>query len=61
MTLQPKVCNICGGDVEYITNDKIYGKKYGSGYCYHCTKCGSKMDGAKMSAIPTGSKRSVDG
>lgn len=41
MTLQPKICNICGGDVEYITNDKIYGKKYGSGYCYHCTKCGA--------------------
>ena len=41
MDLQPKVCNICGGEVEYITNDKIYGKKYGSGYCYHCTKCGA--------------------
>ena len=41
MNLQPTVCNICGGKVEYITNDKIYGRRYGSGYCYHCTKCGA--------------------
>ena len=41
MNLQPTVCNICGGKVEYISNDKIYGRKYGSGYCYHCTKCGA--------------------
>lgn len=39
--LQPKICNICNGEVEYITNDKIYGKKYGSGYCYHCKNCGA--------------------
>jgi hypothetical protein len=39
--LHPKICNICGGVVEYISNAKIYGKKYGSGYCYHCTKCGA--------------------
>ena len=41
MTLHPKICNLCGGDVEYISNEKVYGKKYGSGYCYHCTKCGA--------------------
>ncbi len=41
MTLHPKICNLCSGDVEYISNKKIYGKKYGSGYCYHCTKCGA--------------------
>ena len=39
--LYPTKCNLCGGYVEYISNDKIYGKKYGSGYCYHCTKCGA--------------------
>ena len=39
--LQPKICNICNGKVEYITNDKIYGKKYGSGYCYYCKNCGA--------------------
>lgn len=37
--LYPKYCNICKGQVKYITNDKIYGRKYGSGYAYRCTKC----------------------
>lgn len=37
----PKTCNICGGRVEYISNARIYGRQYGSGYCYHCTKCGA--------------------
>lgn len=37
----PTKCNICGGDVIYTTNDNIYGKKYGSGYCYYCTNCGA--------------------
>ena len=39
--LYPKTCNICGGEVIYTTNDKIYGKRYGSGYCYLCTNCGA--------------------
>ena len=26
--------------------------------CNYCSKCGAKMDGAKMSEIPTGSERS---
>lgn len=37
--LHPTICNLCGGKVEYIKNAKIYGKSYGSGYCYHCTQC----------------------
>lgn len=37
--LQPTICNICGGKVEYIPNYKIYGKSYGSGWCYHCKDC----------------------
>lgn len=37
----PKTCNLCGGRVEYITNDRIYGRKYGSGFAYRCTKCGA--------------------
>ena len=37
----PKTCNLCGGRVEYISNAKIYGRPYGSGYCYHCTACGA--------------------
>ena len=39
--LYPKKCNLCGGYVQYISNHLIYGKKYGSGKCYHCTKCGA--------------------
>lgn len=37
--LYPTTCNICGGKVEYIRNSKIYGKSYGSGFCYHCINC----------------------
>lgn len=37
----PKKYNICNGDVVYISNSKIYGKEYGSGKCYYCTKCGA--------------------
>lgn len=39
--LHPTKCNLCGGKVVYIRNDKIYGKLYGSGYCYYCTECGA--------------------
>lgn len=39
--LRPKKCNICGGKVEYIPNKFIYGKPYGSGFCYHCCQCGA--------------------
>lgn len=39
--LHPTKCNLCGGRVIYTSNKKIYGKVYGSGYCYLCTKCGA--------------------
>lgn len=39
--LRPTKCNICDGEVEYIPNKRIYGKSYGSGFCYHCTNCGA--------------------
>ncbi|MBQ7818518.1 MAG: hypothetical protein IJ341_02355 [Bacteroidales bacterium] len=39
--LHPTVCNLCGGEVEFISNSLIYGKPYGSGYCYYCTSCGA--------------------
>ncbi|WP_333647993.1 zinc-finger-containing protein [Lacrimispora sp.] len=38
---QPTECNLCDGKVVYISNAKIYGKQYGSGYCYYCTSCGA--------------------
>lgn len=39
--LHPTKCNLCEGKVIYTTNDTIYGKQYGSGYCYLCTCCGA--------------------
>lgn len=41
VNLHPQKCNICGGTVIYTSNDKIYGKRYGSGYCYLCVHCGA--------------------
>ena len=39
VNLQPTECNLCGGAVEYISNAAIYGRKYGSGFCYRCRAC----------------------
>lgn len=39
--LQPTVCNLCGGKTILTSNSIIYGKQYGSGKCYYCTKCGA--------------------
>lgn len=39
--LQPKKCNLCDGRVIYTSNSKIYGREYGSGKMYYCTKCGA--------------------
>ena len=39
--LKPKICNLCGGDVIFTSNSIIYGKEFGSGYCYCCIKCGA--------------------
>lgn len=36
---EPTVCNICSGRVIYTSNKILYGKQYGSGYCYYCTNC----------------------
>lgn len=38
---KPTKCNICGGCVIYCSNSKVYGHKYGSGYCYLCQNCGA--------------------
>ncbi len=38
---QPTVCNLCGGEVIYCSNARIYGKEYGSGFCYLCQSCGA--------------------
>lgn len=39
MNLQPKICNLCGGEVIFTSNALIYGREYGSGRMYYCTKC----------------------
>lgn len=41
INLNPTICNICGGHVIYASNSMIYGKEYGSGKMYYCTKCGA--------------------
>lgn len=46
--LRPTKCNICGGEVEYIPNKFIYGKSYGSGFCYHCCQCGAYVGTHKI-------------
>lgn len=51
INLQPKKCNLCNGEVEYIKNSKIYGKSYGSGYCYHCRSCGAYVGTNKNKPI----------
>ena len=38
---RPTKCNLCGGKVIYTSNAAIYGRQYGSGYCYLCTSCGA--------------------
>lgn len=39
---QPTICNICGGEVIYTSNARVYhGRQYGSGYCYLCLNCGA--------------------
>lgn len=41
INLYPTRCNICGGPVTYESNARIYGRQYGSGYCYRCESCGA--------------------
>lgn len=47
INLEPKICNICGGKVEFIEKKALYGGKIkyktGSPYCYHCKQCGATV------------------
>ena len=36
--LYPKAYNICGGHVILTSNSIIYGKVYGTGNIYYCTR-----------------------
>lgn len=46
--LYPTKCNLCGGKVIYTSNATIYGREYGSGYCYLCTCCGAYVGTNKV-------------
>ena len=37
----PRACIYCGGTVELISNELVYGKIYGNGLCYKCSHCDS--------------------
>ena len=50
---QPTICHFCGGEVIFTTNDRIYGKLYGNGKCYLCTKCKAYV------GVHTGSKTAL--
>jgi hypothetical protein len=39
--LHPTKCNLCGAKVIYTSNAAVYGREYGSGKCYLCTRCGA--------------------
>lgn len=45
-------CPYCGNEVEFTTNDKIYGRKYGNGMVYLCQPCdayvGCHADGTPL-------------
>jgi len=41
VNLYPTKCNLCGGQVFYVSNAVVYGREYGSGWCYLCQNCGA--------------------
>ena len=47
MEKNPSKCNICGGEVSYCSNARVYGKEYGSGKMYYCEKCGAYVGTSK--------------
>ena len=38
---EPKVCQLCGGAVEFVDNSEVYGSNFGSGKVYRCKACGA--------------------
>lgn len=43
INLYPTKCNLCGGPVAYVSNAVVYGREYGSGWCYLCKSCGARV------------------
>ena len=50
----PAVCNYCESDVVYTSNAEIYGREYGNGKCYKCTKCDAYVNVHNGTDIPMG-------
>lgn len=50
----PKICPYCGSSVILTSNAEIYGREYGNGKCYKCTKCDSYVGVHTGSIIPLG-------
>lgn len=50
----PKICPYCGSSVILTSNAEIYGREYGNGKCYKCTKCDSYVGVHTGSVIPLG-------
>lgn len=50
----PKQCPDCGGNVVLTRNSKIYGRSYGSGWCYYCTGCGARVGTHPGTKLPLG-------
>jgi hypothetical protein len=51
---KPKECPYCSSDIVYTSNKEIYGKEFGSGKCYKCTKCDAYVGVHKGTDIPLG-------
>jgi len=50
----PTVCDYCGAPVIYTSNAEIYGREYGNGKCYRCTRCDSHVGVHTGTEIPLG-------
>lgn len=50
----PTKCPYCDSEVIFTSNSEIYGKEYGNGKCYKCTKCNSYVGVHSGTKIPLG-------
>ena len=51
----PKICHLCGGQVECCENKVIYGRNFGDWpWIYRCSSCGARVGLHPFTAIPLG-------
>lgn len=50
----PTECPYCGEEVVFTSNKEIYGREYGNGKCYKCTKCDAYVGVHDGTEIPLG-------